>query len=122
MAGDYVDEYIATFEVSARRANVKLDNPANIRMFAQGLPRGLAEQCIDIKSPDTFAQWARTAQRQQMNWMRKQSIQYDDYENTVSNTVEKNQPKSTKRRGWKCALEKPGAHGEPPPNPRPPLA
>ena len=60
MAGDYVDEYIATFEVSARCANVKLDNPANIRMFVQGLPRGLAERCIDIKSSNTFVQWART--------------------------------------------------------------
>jgi len=65
MAGDYVDEYITMFEVLARRANMKLDDPANLRMFAQGLHRGLAERCIDIESPDTFAQWMHTAQRQQ---------------------------------------------------------
>ena len=59
MAGDYVDEYVTTFAVLARRANMKLDDPANLRMFAQGLPRGLAEWCIDIESPDTFTQWMR---------------------------------------------------------------
>jgi len=90
MAGDYVDEYITAFEVLACRTNMKLDDPANLRMFVQGFPRGLAERCIDIESPDTFTQWMHTVQRQQNNWMQKQSIQYDSYGNTVSNTVEKN--------------------------------
>ena len=101
MAGDYVDEYVTTFEVLACRANMKLDDPANLQMFVQGFPRGLAERCIDIESPNTFAQWMHMAQRQQNNWMQKQSIQYDGYGNTVSNTVEKNQPKLAERWGWK---------------------
>jgi len=62
MAGDYVDEYVTTFEVLACRANMKLDDPANLQMFVQGFPRGLAERCIDIESPNTFAQWMHTAQ------------------------------------------------------------
>ncbi len=33
--------------------------------------------------------------------MRKQSMQNDNYENMVSNTMEKNQPKLMKQWGWK---------------------
>ena len=54
MAGNYIDEYITTFEVLAHCTNMKLNNPANLQMFVQGLPQGLAKQCIDIKSPNTF--------------------------------------------------------------------
>jgi hypothetical protein len=31
-------------------------------MFAQGLPKSLADSCIDIDSPENFEQWANTAQ------------------------------------------------------------
>ena len=50
------------------------------------------------RKPSNFTQWARAAQRQQKNSLRKRSI-HDDYD-TVSNTVEKGQPRSTKRWGW----------------------
>ena len=38
-------------ELLARRAGMKLDDPANLRMFAQGLPQELAEQCILSREP-----------------------------------------------------------------------
>jgi len=70
-------------------------------MFARGLPQKLAEQCIRIENPETFAKWTRAAQRQLKNELRLRSIQGSDYSNTISITVEKSQPKSTKRWGWK---------------------
>jgi hypothetical protein len=60
MAGDHAGEYVTMFELLACRANMKLDGPKR------------------------FAQWTRMAQRQQKAWMRTQSIQNDNYENTVS--------------------------------------
>lgn len=62
-----IDEYIATFERLAHRANVDLDDPSNLRTFAHGLPRPLVDMCIDIDSPGTFQQWTNAAQRHQHN-------------------------------------------------------
>jgi len=62
MRGDVVDEYIATFELLAHRAGLKLNDPSNLRTFARGLPQKLAEQCISIENPETFAQWTRAEQ------------------------------------------------------------
>jgi hypothetical protein len=43
-------------------------------MFARGLPRGLADSCIDQDSPESFEQWSSSAQMQQKNWMKKKSL------------------------------------------------
>ena len=88
---------IATFELLAHRAGLNLNDPANLRVFAYGLPRTLAEQC----SPEPFSQWAHAAQRQQKNDIKIVSIQGDDYDNGISRPVEKSQPGSTKKWGWK---------------------
>jgi len=51
-----------------------------------------------LESPETFAQWASAVQQQQI-WVRKTSI-HNDY-GTVQDTVEKSQPKSRTKWGWK---------------------
>jgi len=93
-----VDEYIAAFEHLAHHTNARLDDPANPQTFARGLPRKLAEARIDIESSSNFIQWARAAQRQHRNWLKKKSVHDDD--DTVVSTVSKSQPKSTKKWGW----------------------
>ena len=87
-----VGQYIASFESMGHCAGVDLNDPSNLRTFkfAKGLPRKLAESCIDIEGPETFAQWALAAQNQK-NWLRKKSI-FGDYD-TVPNTEEDSQPK-----------------------------
>jgi hypothetical protein len=74
MQGDAVDEHIAAFERLARRASLDLNDPSNLRTFARGLPRKLAESCIVSENPEIFAQWARAAQRQQRNSLRNRFI------------------------------------------------
>ena len=69
-----IDEYIAAFEHLAHCANTDLNNPLNLHLFAQGLPKALCNACIDINSPETFEQWSNAAQCHQCNWLRKQVI------------------------------------------------
>jgi hypothetical protein len=69
-----VDGFIYTFEELARRSGVNPNEPTVTRMFARGLPKGLAESCIDQDSPESFEQWTNSAQRQQKNWMKKRSL------------------------------------------------
>ena len=42
--------------------------------FACGLPKALADACIDNESPETFQEWTAAALHQQKNWMRKQAL------------------------------------------------
>jgi len=51
--GMNVDQYIADFEFLAHHANVSRDDPTVTRLFADGLPLGLAEACIDLEKPKT---------------------------------------------------------------------
>jgi hypothetical protein len=69
-----VDQYIANFEYNAFRAGTHPNDPYNLRQFALGLPRTLAEAVIDIDTPNTFEEWKTTAQRQHRSWMRKQAL------------------------------------------------
>lgn len=69
-----IDEYIASFERLAHRANADLNDPLNLCLFARGLPSRLCNTCIDINSPESFEQWAKAAQHHQRNWLRKQAI------------------------------------------------
>jgi hypothetical protein len=66
-----VDQYIADFEFNAFQANIHLNDPHNLKMFALGLPRALAEAVIDIDTPNTFEEWKTAAQKQHRSWMRK---------------------------------------------------
>jgi hypothetical protein len=69
-----VDQYIADFEYNAFRAGTHPNDPYNLRQFALGLPRALAEAVIDIDTPNTFEEWKIAAQKQHRSWMRKQAL------------------------------------------------
>jgi hypothetical protein len=69
-----VDQYIANFEFNAFRANIHLNDPHNLKMFALRLPRALAKAVIDIDTLNTFKEWKTAAQKQHCSWMRKQAL------------------------------------------------
>ena len=62
-----VDEYVATFELLGQCAQGDLDNPFPLTHFARGLPKVLADACIDNESPETFQEWKAATLRQQKN-------------------------------------------------------
>jgi hypothetical protein len=62
MKDSNVDEYIATFQLLGHRTGMNLDDPSALWLFAWGLPKSLADSCIDIDSPENFEQWANAAQ------------------------------------------------------------
>ena len=76
-----VNEYIAQFTSLVHRAGMDPNDPSTMRLFAQGLPKGLADSCININSPETFVEWTKAAQRHHRNWLKKQSI-HKDYAST----------------------------------------
>ena len=57
-----VDKYITQFSSLAHCAGMDPNDPSTLQLFAQGLPRGLADSCIDIDSPDSFIEWTKAAQ------------------------------------------------------------
>ena len=69
-----INEYIATFERLAHRAEVDPNDPSNIRLFAQGLPHPLVEVMIRNDNPETFQGWCNLVQKQQRNWIMIQSL------------------------------------------------
>ena len=72
-----VDQYIAEFQELADRGNLDVDEPSNLRLFARGLPTGLAETCIDLMRPQNFEQWTHAAQENQRAWLQKQALKKD---------------------------------------------
>jgi len=62
MTGDNLNEYLASFETLRNRAELNLDDPSNLHMFAQGLPHQLADACLAMENPDTYEQWKAAAQ------------------------------------------------------------
>jgi Retrotransposon gag protein len=72
-----VNKYITAFQLLGHHVGVDLNDPLVLRLFAQGLPKSLAESCINIKSSENFKQWTSAAQRQQRNWLRKQALRSD---------------------------------------------
>jgi len=63
MKGGNVDQYIAEFQQLVHWANLNVNDAGNTRMFAARLPSKLADTCIDISHPRTFAEWAKAAQQ-----------------------------------------------------------
>jgi hypothetical protein len=61
------------------------DEPSMQQLFACGLPRTLANACINIDNPETFCQWASAAQKHHRNWLRKKAI-HGKYEQTPPHT------------------------------------
>jgi hypothetical protein len=74
MTNENVDQYIADFERLGHRAGLDLDDLMALRLFARGLPVGLADSCIDIENPETFEQWTKATQRHHRNWLWKRAI------------------------------------------------
>jgi len=68
-----IDEYITSFECLAHRAGVDLDDPSNMRTFAQGLPGPLVETVLRLEDPQNYVQWREAAQRHQRTWLKIQS-------------------------------------------------
>jgi Retrotransposon gag protein len=74
MTGGNVDGYITSFEFLSYQAGINPDEPSMQWLFARGLPRTLADACIDINNPKTFRQWASATQKHHCNWMHKRAI------------------------------------------------
>jgi len=68
-----IDEYIADFERLAHRAGIDLDDPSNMRTFAQGLPGPLVETTLRLDDPQNYVQWREAAQRHQRIWLKIQT-------------------------------------------------
>jgi hypothetical protein len=51
-----VDEYIAAFQLLGHHMGMNLNDPSALRLFVRGLPKSLADLCIDIDSPKNFEQ------------------------------------------------------------------
>jgi hypothetical protein len=69
-----VDHYVARFRQLAMQGGHDLDQPQILNMFAQGLPRPLADKCFDL-DPEDFDQWVLTAQRCQRIYLKRQAAQ-----------------------------------------------
>jgi len=71
---DNLDEYLATFETQALRADIDMNDHTNLRTFALGLPQSLADTCIKMENPETYEQWRATVQRQQKIYLKTKSL------------------------------------------------
>jgi len=68
-----IDEYIAGFKRLAHRAGIDLDDPSNMRTFAQGVPGPLVETVLQLDDPQNYVQWREAAQRHQWIWLKIQT-------------------------------------------------
>jgi len=62
MRNDNLDEYLATFETLALRADLDVNNPTNLQTFVLELPQSLADACIKMENPETYEQWRAMVQ------------------------------------------------------------
>jgi hypothetical protein len=69
-SGD-IDGYIACFSQLAHRGGHNIDKPFVTQLFAQGLLKSLMESCFDLHNPETFEEWALSAQRNHKVWLKK---------------------------------------------------
>ena len=92
-----VDKYVATFKLLEQHTQGDLDNPFLLTHFARGLPKALADACIDNKSPETFQEWKAAALCQQKNWMRKQALYREQ-----NPTRPQGQSQGFRRWTWNC--------------------
>jgi hypothetical protein len=77
MKDSNVDEYIAAFQLLGHRVGMNLNDPSALRLFAHGLPKSLADSCIDIDSPENFEQWANVAQHHHRNYLKKLAVHHN---------------------------------------------
>jgi hypothetical protein len=77
MKDSNVDEYITAFQLLGHHMGMNLDDPSALRLFACGLPKSLADSCIDIDLPENFKQWANVAQCHHQNYLKKLAVHHD---------------------------------------------
>jgi hypothetical protein len=77
MISGNIDEYISEFQMLGHQAGMDLDEVTALRLFARGLPKKLADACIDLDGPESFEQWRNSAQRQHRAFLKKQAIHRD---------------------------------------------
>jgi len=51
-----------------------MNDHTNLRTFALGLPRSLADACIKMENPKTYEQWRATVQCQQKIYLKTKSL------------------------------------------------
>jgi hypothetical protein len=59
MKGGNINQFIADFQFLAHQALINVDDPMVLHLFKTGLPLKLAEECVKLKRPRTFEQWAK---------------------------------------------------------------
>ena len=74
MKEDDLDGYVDKFQYLAYRGGLDVNEPESIRLFARGLLPQVAEGCIDLDGPETYGEWVKAAQKQQLIWLKKQSF------------------------------------------------
>jgi len=96
MRNDNLDEYLAAFETQALRADIDMNDHTNLRTFALGLPRSLADACIKMENPKTYEQWRAAVQRQQKIYLKTKSL-HSEYGTFNNRTQGQGQRQTT---GW----------------------
>jgi len=97
MKNDNLDEYLAAFETLAQHAELDPNDPSNLRTFAIGLLRSLADTYIRMENPETYEQWRATVQYQQKIYLRTKAL-HSEYGTSNSNHVQGQGQRQTS--GW----------------------
>jgi len=100
MRNDNLDEYLATFETQALRADIDMNDHTNLRTFALRLPRSLADACIKMENPKTYEQWRATVQHQQKIYLKTKSL-HSEYR-TFNNHTQGQGQRQTSGWVWRC--------------------
>ena len=107
MKGDNLDEYLAAFETLGHWAELDPNDPSNLRTFALGLPRSLADACIRMESPETYEQWRAASQRQQKIYLKTKAL-HSEYGTPTSNCPQGQGQRQTS--GW--VWRRPGGNNQ----------
>jgi len=101
MTRDNLDEYLAAFKTLGNCAELNPDDPSNLRTFAQGLPRSLANTCLKMENPNTYEQWRAAAQWQQVIYL-KTKVLHSEYrsQNPTRSTGQNPWPNTGQGAGW----------------------
>jgi len=97
MKNDNLDEYLATFETHALRADIDMNDHTNLQTFALRLPRSLADACIKMENPETYKQWRATVQCQQKIYLKMKLLHSEYGTFNTSCTQEQGQRQNS---GW----------------------
>jgi len=100
MKNDNLDEYLATFETQALRADIDMNDHTNLRTFTLGLLWSLADACIKMENPKTYEQWRATVQRQQKIYL-KTKLLHSEY-GTFNNHTQGQGQRQTSGWVWRC--------------------